>query len=555
MNKKKICADLVREIENKFGLKESMYIEASDFNLFKEFGYESYDLILHIKEKGINKDNYVFGDPFITLDKIENKYDLIVGDLPLGWQRIEWNNDLRGISIKERKNWLVLFKSLFLLSDEGFGIFVVEPAFIGTSAGDKLTNELNKSGFYINAIFNAPENIFHPETSIRPLIVIMSKNKNENLFVADLDENSDTNRIISNFKDKSTQNLQEGLFLPIGKFRGFNNYKISKNLDKLSEQYKEFKKYIIADISLEINLGKSLTPEGNSIYIPRVGNSQVIFDLKDAKLKEQNYIQIVVNKKIVRSEYLSLFFNTPIGRLSLQLLFSDSIIPYINKKDIETLMVPIPDIALQGEIVLTNQKFEQLKTKIHEFEKEIAFNPRSAENIENNLNNMLDSLNLLNEADKILSLIRNGESKILEFKSTLRKSIEKKGIPNRVIEKETLKTITGFMNSSGGVLLVGVNDKGEIPGLDSDGFKSRDDMLKHVKNLIRRDIGEEFYDLINYKIVSVQDKEVLMFECEQSDEPVFLGEKEFYVRTNPATDKLEGKKLIEYIKNHFKKVK
>jgi hypothetical protein len=80
-------------------------------------------------------------------------------------------------------------------------------------------------------------------------------------------------------------------------------------------------------------------------------------------------------------------------------------------------------------------------------------------------------------------------------------------------------------------------------------------MLKHVKNLIRRDIGEEFYDLINYKIVPVQDKEVLIFECEQSDEPVFLGEKEFYVRTNPATDKLEGKKLVEYIKNHFKKAK
>jgi hypothetical protein len=116
MNKKKICADLVREIKNKFDLKESIYIEVSDFNLFKEFEEKS-DLVLHIKEKGTNKDNYVLGDPFITLDKVKNKYDLIVGDLPLGWQRIEWNNDLRGISIKERKNWLLLFKSLFLLSD------------------------------------------------------------------------------------------------------------------------------------------------------------------------------------------------------------------------------------------------------------------------------------------------------------------------------------------------------------------------------------------------------------------------------------------------------
>ena len=553
MDKKKICENLVREINNKFDLKESMYIEASDFNLFKEFGDKS-DLVLHIKEKGINKSNYILGDPFITLDKVMDKYDLIVADLPLGWQRMEWNDDVKGILIKERKNWLVLFKSLFLLSDKGFGIFVVEPALIGTLAGDKLTNKLNKCGFYINAIFNASENIFYPISSIRPLIVIISKNKNENLFVAELDDDSDINRIISDFKDKSTQNLQEGLFLPRGEFKGFEKYKISKNLDKLSEQYKEFKKCIIADISLEINLGKSLTHKENSIYIPKVENSRVIFDLKDAKLKEQNYIQIVLDKKFVRSEYLSLFFNSPIGGLSLQLLFSGSIIPHINKRDIESLIVPVPEISLQEKIILANQKFEQLKTKIQEFEKEIAFNPRGVEIIENSLNGMLDSLNLLNKADKVLSLIREGESKTLEFKSTLRKSIEKKEIPDKVIEKEVLKTIVGFMNSSGGILLVGVNDKGEILGLDNDRFKSRDDILKHVKNLIKRDIGEEFYDLVNYEIVPVQYRKVLMFECKQSNTPVFLSGKEFYVRTNPATDRLEGKKLIEYIKNHFSKV-
>ena len=34
-----------------------------------------------------------------------------------------------------------------------------------------------------------------------------------------------------------------------------------------------------------------------------------------------------------------------------------------------------------------------------------------------------DSLNLLNDSDKILSLIRDGESKTLEFKETLSKNI------------------------------------------------------------------------------------------------------------------------------------
>ena len=44
---------------------------------------------------------------------------------------------------------------------------------------------------------------------------------------------------------------------------------------------------------------------------------------------------------------------------------------------------------------------------------------------------------------------------------------------------------------------------------------------------------------------------MLMVECTQSSKPVYLDGSEFYVRTNPATDRLDGPKLVEYVQNHF----
>jgi hypothetical protein len=49
----------------------------------------------------------------------------------------------------------------------------------------------------------------------------------------------------------------------------------------------------------------------------------------------------------------------------------------------------------------------------------------------------------------------------------------------------------------------------------------------------------------------LHEKHVLIVECQQSKKPIYFEGRDFYVRTNPATDKLEGPKLVDYIQNHF----
>jgi hypothetical protein len=56
---------------------------------------------------------------------------------------------------------------------------------------------------------------------------------------------------------------------------------------------------------------------------------------------------------------------------------------------------------------------------------------------------------------------------------------------------------------------------------------------------------------ISYEIVSVNGINIFYVACKQSTEPCYLNGQDFYVRTNPATDKLEGPKLVSYVQNHF----
>ncbi|MCU7829113.1 MAG: putative DNA binding domain-containing protein [Candidatus Thiodiazotropha sp. (ex Myrtea sp. 'scaly one' KF741663)] len=159
----------------------------------------------------------------------------------------------------------------------------------------------------------------------------------------------------------------------------------------------------------------------------------------------------------------------------------------------------------------------------------------------------------LSPADQIQALIPNGESKNLEFKETFSLDV-KKGTKEKYIEKSALKTIGAFLNTEGGDLLIGVNDNGDILGIDDEigkFYKNEDKYLLNFKNHLKSKIGEGFYPLIDYQVVQVNGKSVLHVSCGGATTPCFLEEKELYVRSGPSTDMLEGKKQHEYIKKRF----
>ena len=151
----------------------------------------------------------------------------------------------------------------------------------------------------------------------------------------------------------------------------------------------------------------------------------------------------------------------------------------------------------------------------------------------------------------VLSLIRNGENNELEFKSTLRWNL-KAGKPGKEIEMAWLKTVAAYMNTEGGILLIGVTDDGSIFGLDADDFQNDDKCLLHVNNLLKQHIGLAFSPFIRYEIVPVGDKKILVLECTRSGEPVFLKDgrdETFYIRSGPSSLRLSISETLKYIKD------
>ena len=157
--------------------------------------------------------------------------------------------------------------------------------------------------------------------------------------------------------------------------------------------------------------------------------------------------------------------------------------------------------------------------------------------------------------------INTGESKTVEFKETLSLDVRKKKdkfyqpIKESYIELAVLKTIVGFLNSDGGELFIGVNDNSEIIGITNElnqfHKSSRDKMLLHLKNLIKSNISSSLSNLCDFKIQKINNEEIIYVRCSKSDKEVYIKGKDFYVRTGPSTDKLEGKDLVEYTKTRF----
>lgn len=150
---------------------------------------------------------------------------------------------------------------------------------------------------------------------------------------------------------------------------------------------------------------------------------------------------------------------------------------------------------------------------------------------------------------RIARIIAGGEGDHTEFKSTLRWSVNEDK-PDHGVEIAWLKTVAAFLNTDGGNLVVGVDDRGTPLGIELDRFESHDKYLLHVGNRLQQHIGAEHAVSVRFGLHPLGDKKVLLVECAPAAKPVFLvdGANEFFfVRTGPGTRKLSMSQMLTYV--------
>ena len=150
---------------------------------------------------------------------------------------------------------------------------------------------------------------------------------------------------------------------------------------------------------------------------------------------------------------------------------------------------------------------------------------------------------------RVREIISQGENDHTEFKSTLRWSVKESKVDHGV-EIAWLKTVAAFLNSSGGRLVVGVDDKGMPLGIQLDGFENEDKYLLHVNNRLQQHIGAEHAANVRFGLYPAGGHKVLLVECSPASKPVFLidaGQEAFYVRAGPGTRKLTMSQMLSYV--------
>jgi predicted HTH transcriptional regulator len=126
-----------------------------------------------------------------------------------------------------------------------------------------------------------------------------------------------------------------------------------------------------------------------------------------------------------------------------------------------------------------------------------------------------------------------------------------------------MKTIAGFSNAEGGTLIIGVDDEGEIIGLDNDYTTlkgNRDEFELHLRNLINQNFGKIFASNNIEITIPISDVyELCHIEVKRGINPVYLtfvdknGVKteKFYIRSGNSTQELSVSEIASYVNARF----
>ncbi len=157
------------------------------------------------------------------------------------------------------------------------------------------------------------------------------------------------------------------------------------------------------------------------------------------------------------------------------------------------------------------------------------------------------------------------EGRHLEFKSTLLWDVNNDQYHTEISKKirfASLKTIAAFLNTEGGTLLIGVEDNGNIFGIEQDfpyvqakpERQNQDGFEGHLWDFIKDNIGRHFFQYLKIRFEALEGKTVCVVDVSKAPEPAFListkdrNLKEFYFRPGNQTESLNMEEMYRHLR-------
>ncbi len=209
---------------------------------------------------------------------------------------------------------------------------------------------------------------------------------------------------------------------------------------------------------------------------------------------------------------------------------------------------------LQGKQIISFQKARELN--------EIHDNYKDTESLGITTDKNQDNLKYKNITPIEKEILNGIESETIEFLSTSsflnfnKKQGKESPYGRKLFEDILLKNIAGFLNSiKGGKVVIGINSKGDIEGINSDFISvfykyaknsSLDKIMLYFSTLTNNNFKEHF-PYIHISLIQIKEKPLIVFNCFPSSEPCFINDK-FYFRYGVVCRELRGKEIITFQK-------
>ena len=359
-----------------------------------------------------------------------------------------WGHDL-----PIRQHLLEIAEWTTCLTPDGWAVLLI-PGFHHAFRMFNFDEMLRRNNLALHAIINVPARFLG--NGLRPIVVLVSPRSSEKVHLLDSERSYEVD--LGNFlQGRDSEDIGTGIWLRLSDFTSFEHWRVQKDIAALEGDYGSFNRWALNDVAYI-----AATPSGTEfedipgcVYLPTIGNGPAVSELSATTMKHQNYFQLIVNPEIATPQYLCAYFNSRHFRLYLEAEKNSRslTIPKLSKRQAQTLPVSAPSLETQEIITLNLSKLMRLREMVDELSQLISVNPLANAQIQQ-IDEALSVFGRLTQEERIVSLIREGESNTLEFKETFSLNGH---TPNKdkVLEEEVIRATAGFLNTDGGTVLVG----------------------------------------------------------------------------------------------------
>lgn len=275
-----------------------------------------------------------------------------------------------------------------------------------------------------------------------------------------------------------------------------------------------------------------------------------------------------IDNKKINTDYLAAYFNNPLGEHTIY-KYQIEQYPDNEIKNIKNASIHLTSTENQKTIASIDDLLLKIKKNLIKLQDESKFNPASKQ-IEEKFYSILKEIKELTPAEKVLRIIQNDEARNAEFKASFelqtednKKEGKKKGEKNIRLRDRVIETINAFMIKDGGVLLIGVQNGGEILGINDELKKwhfdkklkrpSQDKFKMHFHNILGTRLDSDYIDFISSEFIDIGSKTIFYITIKPSKNLIYVDGENLFERRSASTHLLKGKRLETVISNFNKK--